>query len=227
MGKGIQFIAQGFSVLLPALGTFMASITLKQVALVGLFAYSLIGLGASLAILGLASMIALPSLVGLSVVMLLLGAGLNLVGMGLQMIGGGMGSVVTVLTQLTPLLTGIVGAVVGVGLLSLAFMGLAASLMFLGTAGIFALPALMGIAAASAGIAVIAGIIGFGGGEESSETSALEGGSVSDYEKNSLMYLKAIAEKNVDIYLDKDKITNLIMDRGERSAVNKFSLNRT
>jgi len=227
MGKGIQFIAQGFSVLLPALGTFMASITLKQVALVGLFAYSLIGLGASLGILGLASMIALPSLAGLSVVMLLLGAGLNLVGMGLQMIGGGMGSVVTVLTQLTPLLTGIVGAVVGVGLLSLAFMGLAASLMFLGTAGIFALPALMGIAAASAGIAVIAGIIGFGGGEESSETSALEGGSVSDYEKNSLMYLKAIAEKNVDIYLDKDKITNLIMDRGERSAVNKFSLNRT
>jgi hypothetical protein len=29
-----------------------------------------------------------------------------------------------------------------------------------------------------------------------------------------------------DIYLDRDKVTNVVMDRGERSAVNKFKLNR-
>jgi len=230
MGAGIMLAATGFSTLLPALGTFMASITLKQVALVGLFAYSLIGLGASLGILGLASMMALPSLAGLSVVMLLLGAGLNLVGMGLQMIGGGMGSVMNTLTQLTPLLMGIMGTIAPIGLLSLAFMGLAASLMFLGAAGIFALPTLIGIAAASAGIALVAEIFGFGGGSgESSEAGAIEGGTLSEYETNMLNkmdQLIQVTSSQRDIYLDRDKVTNVVMDRGERSAVNKFKLNR-
>lgn len=230
MGKGIQLAATGFSVLLPALGTFMAGITLKQVALVGLFAYSLLGLGASLGILGLASMMALPSLLGLSGVMLLLGAGLNFVGMGLQMIGGGMGSVMTTLTQLTPLLMGIMGTIAPIGLLSLAFMGLAASLMFLGSAGIFALPTLIGIAAASAGIALVAEIFGFGGGSgESSEAGAIEGGTLSEYETNMLNKMDQLIQATSsqrDIYLDRDKVTNVVMDRGERSAVNKFKLNR-
>ena len=230
MGKGIQLAATGFSVLLPALGTFMAGITLKQVALVGLFAYSLLGLGASLGILGLVSMIALPSLLGLSGVMLLLGAGLHFVGMGLQMIGGGMGSVMTTLTQLTPLLMGIMGTIAPIGLLSLAFMGLAASLMFLGSAGIFALPTLIGIAAASAGIALVAEIFGFGGGSsESSEAGAIEGGTLSEYETNMLNKMDQLIQATSsqrDIYLDRDKVTNVVMDRGERSAVNKFKLNR-
>jgi hypothetical protein len=230
MGAGIMLAATGFSILLPALGTFMAGITLKQVALVGLFAYSLLGLGASLGILGLASMMALPSLLGLSGVMLLLGAGLNFVGMGLQMIGGGMGSVMTTLTQLTPLLMGIMGTIAPIGLLSLAFMGLAASLMFLGSAGIFALPTLIGIAAASAGIALVAEIFGFGGGSgESSEAGAIEGGTLSEYETSMLNKMDQLIQATSsqrDIYLDRDKVTNVVMDRGERSAVNKFKLNR-
>jgi len=306
MGAGIMLAAAGFSMLLPALGTFMAGITLKQVALVGLFAYSLLALGASLAILGvlggmgvgvmmglgiaimmvgagmsvlgsalgmitsavvtmsesmgtfatglssvlevvtlenvakiaalayslgilgLASTLALPSLLGLSGVMILLGVGLNLVGLGLQMIGGGMGSVMTTLTQLTPLLQGIMGTIAPIGLLSLAFMGLAASLMFLGAAGIFALPTLIGIAAASAGIALVAEIFGFGGGE-SSEASAIEGGTLSEYEANMLNKMDQLIQATSsqrDIYLDRDKVTNVVMDRGERSAVNKFKLNR-
>ena len=306
MGAGIMMAAAGFSLLLPALGTFMAGITLKQVVLVGLFAYSLLALGASLAILGvlggmgvgvmmglgiaimmvgagmsvlgsalgmitsavvtmsesmgtfatglssvlevvtlenvakiaalayslgilgLASALALPSLLGLSGVMILLGVGLNLVGFGLQMIGGGMGSVMTTLTQLTPLLQGIMGTIAPIGLLSLAFMGLAASLMFLGAAGIFALPTLIGIAAASAGIALVAEIFGFGGGE-SSEAGAIEGGTLSEYETNMLNKMDQLIQATSsqrDIYLDRDKVTNVVMDRGERSAVNKFKLNR-
>jgi hypothetical protein len=306
MGAGIMMAAAGFSLLLPALGTFMEGITLKQVVLVGLFAYSLLALGASLAILGvlggmgvgvmmglgiaimmvgagmsvlgsalgmitsavvtmsesmgtfatglssvlevvtlenvakiaalayslgilgLASALALPSLLGLSGVMILLGVGLNLVGFGLQMIGGGMGSVMTTLTQLTPLLQGIMGTIAPIGLLSLAFMGLAASLMFLGAAGIFALPTLIGIAAASAGIALVAEIFGFGGGE-SSEAGAIEGGTLSEYETNMLNKMDQLIQATSsqrDIYLDRDKVTNVVMDRGERSAVNKFKLNR-
>ena len=162
--------------------------------------------------------------------MILLGVGLNLVGLGLQMIGGGMGSVMTTLTQLTPLLQGIMGTIAPIGLLSLAFMGLAASLMFLGSAGIFALPTLIGIAAASAGIALVAEIFGFGGGSgESSEAGAIEGGTLSEYETNMLNKMDQLIQATSsqrDIYLDRDKVTNVVMDRGERSAVNKFKLNR-
>ena len=308
IGTALGAVAQGFSALLPVIGSFMSSITLKQIALVGLFALSLFGLGTSLlylgimggmgvgvllglgiaimmvgagmsvlgsalgiiasavatmsesmgtfatglssvlevitlenvakiaalayslGILGLASTLALPSLLGLSGVMILLGIGLNLVGFGLQMIGGGMGSVMTTLTQLTPLLQGIMGTIAPIGLLSLAFMGLAASLMFLGAAGIFALPTLIGIAAASAGIALVAEIFGFGGGGgESSEAGAIEGGTLSEYETNMLAKMDQLiiaTTSQRDIYLDRDKVTNVVMDRGERSAVNKFKLNR-
>ena len=109
-------------------------------------------------------------------------------------------------------------------------MGLAASLMFLGAAGIFALPTLIGIAAASAGIALVAEIFGFGGGSgESSEAGAIEGGTLSEYEANMLNKMDQLIQATSsqrDIYLDRDKVTNVVMDRGERSAVNKFKLNR-
>jgi hypothetical protein len=230
MGKGIQFVAQGFATLLPALSTFMSSITLGQVATIGLFALSLIGLAGSLGILGIASLFALPGLIGLSFVMGMLGAGLHLVGTGLQLIGGGMGMVVAAITQLIPLIGGIVSTIAPIALLSLAFMGLAGALMFLGTAGIFALPALLGIAAASAGVAVVASMFGFGGdSNESSETTSLEAGSLSEYEANMLAKMDQLiiaTTSQRDIYLDKDKVTNTVMDRGERSSVNKFKLNR-
>jgi len=230
LGKGIQFAAEGFTTLLPTLGVFMSTITMGQILRVGLFSLSLIGLAASLGILGIASLFALPGLIGLSFVMGMLGAGLHLVGTGLQLIGGGMGMVVAAITQLIPLIGGIVSTIAPIALLSLAFMGLAGALMFLGTAGIFALPALLGIAAASAGVAVVASMFGFGGdSNESSETTSLEAGSLSEYEANMLAKMDQLiiaTTSQRDIYLDKDKVTNTVMDRGERSSVNKFKLNR-
>jgi hypothetical protein len=228
LGSALGMITSAVVTMSESMGTFATGlssvlevVTLENVAKIAALAYSL-------GILGLASALALPSLLGLSGVMILLGVGLNLVGFGLQMIGGGMGSVMTTLTQLTPLLQGIMGTIAPIGLLSLAFMGLAASLMFLGAAGIFALPTLIGIAAASAGIALVAEIFGFGGGE-SSEAGAIEGGTLSEYETNMLNKMDQLIQATSsqrDIYLDRDKVTNVVMDRGERSAVNKFKLNR-
>ena len=397
MGKGIQLAAQGFATLLPTLSTFMAGITFQQVALVGLFAYSLLGLGASLGVLAITSLFALPGLLGLGFAMMLLGTGMSLAGNGLQAMGGGVESILAILSSLKPVVVGLGELFLPIGLLSLAFLSLAGSLAYLSIASLFALPALMGlafvttllgvglsilgtalgtigsavtamsesmgtfatglssvlevitlekvaaiaslalafiglagslvmlgisglvavpvmmgigfatmllgvafnvlgtgmqavglglstimtslgglvtiigpigmlslallglsgalmglglsmaflglaglpgliilggIAAISEPIIKLASFFGLGGTAEaggSEETGALEAGSMSEYETNMLSKMDQLIQATTsqrDIYLDKDKVTNIVMDRGERSAVNKFKLNR-
>lgn len=115
--------------------------------------------------------------------------------------------------------------VAAIGLLSLAFYGLASSLMFLGTAGILGLPALLGIAAAASGIAIVAELFGIGG--SSGETGAIEGGTLSEYESTMLEkmdHLISVTASNKDVYLDKDKVTNLIMAKSDKSILNKLNI---
>tara|TARA_B110000114_G_scaffold157637_1_gene172327 strand:- start:1611 stop:1979 length:369 start_codon:yes stop_codon:yes gene_type:complete len=113
--------------------------------------------------------------------------------------------------------------------LSGALMGLGLSMAFLGFAGLPGMLMLAGIAAISAPIIKLAGLFGVGGEGGDSETSSLEEGSLSEYETNMLAKMDQLIQATSsqrDIYLDKDKVTNVVMDRGERSAVNKFSLNK-
>lgn len=115
--------------------------------------------------------------------------------------------------------------VAAIGLLSLAFYGLASSLMFLGTAGILGLPALLGIAAAASGIAIVAELFGIGG--SSGETGAIEGGTLSEYESTMLEkmdHLISVTASNKDVYLDKDKVTSLIMAKSDKSILNKLNI---
>jgi hypothetical protein len=317
MGKGIQLAAQGFATLLPTLSTFMAGITFQQVALVGLFAYSLLGLGASLGILAIASLFALPGLLGLAFVTTLLGAGLSILGTALGTIGSavstmseGMGTFASGLSSVLEVIT--LEKVAAIASLALAFIGLSGSLAMLGISGLVAVPVMMGIGFATMllgvafnilgagmqavglglstimtslgglvsiigpitmlslallglsgalmglglsmaflglaglpGLLVLGGIsamaepiiklasfFGLGGTAEaggSEETGALEAGSMSEYETNMLSKMDQLIQATTsqrDIYLDKDKVTNIVMDRGERSAVNKFKLNR-
>jgi len=315
MGKGIQLAAQGFATLLPTLSTFMAGITFQQVALVGLFAYSLLGLGASLGILAIASLFALPGLLGLAFVTTLLGAGLSILGTALGTIGSavstmseGMGTFASGLSSVLEVIT--LEKVAAIASLALAFIGLSGSLVMLGISGLVAVPVMMGIGFATMllgvafnilgagmqavglglstimtslgglvsiigpitmlslallglsgalmglglsmaflglaglpGLLVLGGISAMaepiiklasffglggatGGGEE---TSAIEGGTLSEYETNMLAKMDQLIMATTsqrDIYLDRDKVTNVVMDRGERSAVNKFKLNR-
>ena len=229
MGKGIQLAAQGFATLLPTLSTFMAGITLQQVALVGFFAYSLLGLGAALGVLAITSLFALPGLIGLGFATMLLGAGFSLLGMGMQSVGLGLSSIMTSLGGLV----GIIGPVTMLSLallgLSGALMGLGLSLAFLGLAGLPGMLMLAGISAISGPIIELASWFGIGGSGGESEAGAIEDGSLSEYETNMLAKMDQLIQATTsqrDIYLDKDKVTNIVMDRGERSAVNKFKLNR-
>ena len=315
MGKGIQLAAQGFATLLPTLSTFMAGITFEQVALVGFFAYSLLGLGAALGVLAITSLLALPGLMGLGLAMMVIGVGMSLLGSSLTVIGtaissmsenmstfaAGLSSVLSVITLekvvaitglamafmglassllvlgisgliavpvmmgigLATMLLGVAFNVLGtgmqavglglatimtslgglvsiigpIGMLSLALLGLSGALMglglsmaFLGLTGLPGLLVLGGISAISGPIIELASFFGLGGKTGGSEeTGALEEGSMSEYETNMLAKMDQLIQATTsqrDIYLDKDKVTNIVMDRGERSAVNKFKLNR-
>ena len=317
MGKGIQLAAQGFATLLPTLSTFMAGITFQQVALVGLFALSLLGLGASLGVLAVASLFALPGLLGLGFALMVIGVGVSLLGSALTVVSTAvasmsenMGTFATGLSSVLDVIT--FEKVAAMGMLAIAFTGLAGSLLYLGIVGLVAVPVMMGIGLATMllgvafnilgagmqavglglstimtslgglvaiigpitmlslallglsgalmglglsmaflglaglpGLLVLGGIsamaepiiklasfFGLGGTTEagsSEETGALEAGSMSEYETNMLSKMDQLIQATTsqrDIYLDKDKVTNIVMDRGERSAVNKFKLNR-
>lgn len=173
-------------------------------------------------------------LLGLSLAMIGLGFALKLTAPFLQAIGGvilnvfqGISTVIgAVSAGIGTLIEGItMDKVFAVGALALAFYGLAGSLMFLGAAGIFALPALLGIAVASSGLALVAELFGIGG--ESGETTGIEAGSLSEYESTMLEKMDSLISavtSNKDVYLDKDKVTSMIMAKSDRSIVNKLNI---
>lgn len=116
----------------------------------------------------------------------------------------------------------------GIALLSLAFMGLAASLYLVGSAGLFALPALLGIAAASVGIAVVAELFGLGSSsDESSESTALEEGSLSEYQSQMLENMKtliAATSAPKDFIIDGQKFGRYITKNQKRDTTNNYAL---
>ena len=180
-GKGIELAANSLGSFLPKLSNFMESISLGQVATIGLLSLAFVGLAASLIYLGAAGLFALPALLGITAA-----------SAGIELAANSLGNFLPKLSNFMESIT--LGQVATIGLLSLAFMGLAASLMFLGAAGLYALPALLGIAAASAGIAMVAEVFGFAGGEsKSEETTALESESVSTFEKDVLTEIRNVA----------------------------------
>ena len=209
--------------------SMLGAITLEKALAVSMLGLSFLTLAGSLLALSIASLFALPALMGLAFIVPLLGAGFNLLGTGMQSVGLGLSSIMTSLGGLV----GIIGPVTMLSLallgLSGALMGLGLSMAFLGFAGLPGMLMLAGIAAISAPIIKLAGLFGVGGEGGDSETSSLEEGSLSEYETNMLAKMDQLIQATSsqrDIYLDKDKVTNVVMDRGERSAVNKFSLNK-
>jgi hypothetical protein len=120
-------------------------------------------------------------------------------------------------------LGGLISMIPGLFGLAAAFVALGASLAILGTTGLLALPVLLGLGAAGAGLGML--VTAFGGG---SETSGVEGGSLSEYEETMLEKMDTLISavvSNKDVYLDKDKVTSLVMTKSDRSIVNKLNIN--
>ena len=223
-GKAVQeFMKVSWSAVGMAVVSMLALV--GAVALLGAIMMS--GVGAVAILAGAAAMLVVASAV------LVLGIGLQAIGTGFEMLGAGISTFIPILTGVASSIMGMVTMIAPIALLSYALFGLSAAMMglgvsmaFLGIAGLPGLLMLAGIAAVSGPIIKMAGMLGIGG---ESEAGAIEGGSLSEYETNMLSKMDQLIQATSsqrDIFLDKDKVTNVVMDRGERSAVNKFSLNK-
>ena len=228
IGSAVSTMSESMGTFASGLSSVLEVITLEKVAAIASLALAFIGLSGSLVMLGISGLVAVPVMMGIGFATMLLGVAFNVLGTGMQSVGLGLSSIMTSLGGLI----GIIGPVTMLSLallgLSGALMGLGLSMAFMGIAGLPGLLMLTAIAAISAPLIKLAelGVIGSVG---ESETSSLEEGSVSEYETNMLDKLDQLIQATTsqrDIYLDKDKVTNIVMDRGERSAVNKFKLNR-
>ena len=172
---------------------------------------------------------------GLSLAMMGVGAALGLAAPFIEAIGSVITSVFQGIATVIPVATASIISlmdsitlekVAGIALLSLAFMGLAYSLMFLGSAGLFALPTLLGIAAASAGIALVAELFGLGGDGGGEETSGLEDGSLSEYQTEMLSQMKqliAVTAAPKEFIMDGQKFGRYVTKQQRRDTTNNIA----
>ena len=124
--------------------------------------------------------------------------------------------------QVGSVISNLVSMVPAIGALTLAFTGLAGSLALLGTAGLIALPGLIGLSVAAEGLGMVASILGVGG-----ETTAVQDGSLTEYQTKMLEKMDVLINEvkaNKDVYLDREKVTNVVMKTSERKTENIFGL---
>ena len=253
VGMGLVGLA-GMAAIAMVLGQVTGQLIQGSIAVLALglalvpFAYSMqmmsgIGIGQFLTIAGglillsaaaAALGFALPFIASGALALGLLGAGLVVFGAGMMVAGKGLemfvGSIATI-SQIIPQIMGMGGFLLPLGImiagLASAFILLGASLAFLGTAGLPGLAVLAGIAAVGGMIITIADYLGFGGEEGGTETTGVEDGSLSEYQTQMLQKMDMLIQvtaSNRDVYLDKDKVTNLVIERGEKVTGNVFGL---
>lgn len=231
-----QLIQGSIAVLALGLALVPFAYSMQMLAGVGIgqfatIAGGLILLSAAAAALGFA----LPFISSGALALALLGGGLLAFGAGVMVAGKGLevfvGSIATI-SRIIPQIMGMGGFLLPLGImiagLASAFMLLGASLSFLGTAGLPGLAVLAGIAAVGGMIITIADYLGFGGEEGGTETTGVEEGSLSEYQSKMLAKMDELitaTSANKDVYLDKDKVTNLVMQTAERGKTgNVFGL---
>ena len=253
LGIGLGFMGNG-TVTAGAGNLALAGLafTLMTAGILGLGAIALLGAPAAAGLTALAGgLVALgnPAVAGFAAIGVAILGGLSLAMMGVGYALGlaapfveAVGSVITSVFQgiatVIPVATASIISLMdsitlekisGIALLSLAFMGLAASLYLVGSAGLFALPALLGIAAASVGLAVVAELFGLGSSssDESSESTALEEGSLSGYESQMIENMKKLITATSapkDFIIDGQKFGRYITKNQKRDTTNNYAL---
>jgi hypothetical protein len=151
--------------------------------------------------------------------MFLIGAAVAALGFGLNQLASGLQT----LTIIGPQLTGLISMVGGIFMLSAAFATLAGSLALLGVAGIAALPTLLGLGLAGAGLGMLFGAFG-GGDSSSSEVSSVENESLSIISEQITAGLTAVVtaiqDKSFDVYIDGTMVSDVIGKKSESKMSN-------
>ena len=197
---GAALIPFAFSMSLIA-GLDIGSVMAAAAGLV-IFSAAIFGLGALMSS-GVGAVVfgaGLVALAGLGVSMMVLGAGLLVAAAGFQAIGGSMGSVVSLISQVKDVLGGMFQYIAPIAALSLALVGLAGALTLVGVAGIAALPGLMAVAAVGTIAMGVGSLLGIGGDE---------GGAGGD--SDLITEIRGLREDlntgKVAVYLDGQKVT--------------------
>ena len=197
---GAALIPFAFSMSLIA-GLDIGSVMAAAAGLV-IFSAAIFGLGA-LMMSGVGAVVfgaGLLALAGLGASMIVLGLGLLVAAAGFKAIGGSMGNVVSLISQIKDTLGGMFKYVLPIAALSLALVGLAGALELVGIAGIAALPGLMAVAAVGAIAMGVGSLLGFGGDDGG------EGG-----DSDLLNEIRGLREDlnngKVAVYLDGQKVT--------------------
>jgi hypothetical protein len=170
-----------------------------------------LGIGPIAAAVGIGTALIL----GLSSAFFIFSTGALIMATAVTMIANSLPLLASGISSLVPMIGGIFG-------LAGAFTALGFSLAVLGSMGLLALPVLLGIGAAAAGLGLLFGALGVG-----DSTSGIEGGSLSEYESTMLNKMDSLIQavsSNKDVYLDKDKVTSLVMQTSDRSIVNKLNI---
>ena len=181
------------------------------VALLGAIMSS--GVGAIAILAGAAAMLIVAASV------LVLGIALQAIGTGFQMLGAGITTLVPNLTAVGTAISSMITFIPAIAALSLAMLGLAASLTAVGIAGIFALPGLLAISAVGAVAVGIGSLLGFGGDEG--------GGGKTDSTAELISEIKGLrADLNagkISVHMDGQKVTSKISAVVAKGSTNSYA----
>jgi hypothetical protein len=187
---------------------------------VGVAAAGMLLLGAAMAGLGaiMMSPIGAGVLIGAASMLVIAGA-IWVLGKAIQEMANGF----SMLSGLSDQLIGLISIIPGMIALAGAFSLLGASLGVMAIGGIAALPVMLGLGAVGAGLGFLFNAFG-----DEEETGAIEQGSLSEYNTQMLSKMDELIQVTKaakDVYLDREKVTGLVVSTSEKNSVNKFSLN--
>ena len=183
------------------------------VALLGAIMTS--GVGAVAILAGAAAMLVIAASV------LVLGVALQAIGTGFEMMASGIGTLMPQLMSVATTISGLVLLIPAITLLGYSIMGLSASLMALGVAGIVAAPGLMALGAVGA---ITQGLNSlFGGGEE--EGAGGEGEDKSQLLIDEIKGLRSdLLSGKIGVYMDGEKVTSRVSAAVERVGGNSYAM---
>jgi hypothetical protein len=207
-GKAVQ---EFMKVSWEAVGMAVVSMLALVGAVALLGAIMMSGVGAVAILAGAAAMLVIAASV------LVLGYALQAIGTGFEMMGNGIGNLVPHLTSVATTVGGLVTLIPALALLSVAFFGLAASIMAVGAAGVLSLPGIMAVAGVGMIASGVGSLLGIGGdSDESGKDSALI---------NEIKGLRDdLVSGKIGVYMDGEKVTSKISNIVERSSSNSYAI---
>jgi hypothetical protein len=169
---GIALIPFTYAMSLLA-GLSMESVAAAALGLV-LFAGAVFALGAIM-FSGVGALVfgaGILALIALGGALIVLGTGIGILASGMGALGNVIGPIAESISMIMTSLGGILGMIGPIALLSTALFGLGASMIFLGTAGLIALPGIAALASIKEITVGLASILGIGGGADAESKDA-------------------------------------------------------